>query len=44
MKALSFLRRDSYLGHGINNTFLFTIKPLEATLNRTNTKYSKTFF
>ena len=44
MKVLSFLRKDPYLGCGINNTLLFIMKLLEATLNRTNTMYCKTFF
>ena len=44
MKTLSFLRKDSYVGHGINSTFLFTMKLLEASLNRTNTMHCKTFF
>ena len=44
MKVLSFLRKDPYLGCGINNTLLFTMTLLEATQNRTNTMYCKTFF
>lgn len=35
VKAVSFLKRASYLGHGIKNIFLFTWQPLETTLNRT---------